>query len=1127
MLNPVLFIGCGGSGQKAVRFIRHAVERRLAMHDLGVPRGWQFLGFDTLHQQEDPLSIPVMPETDFESLNLRLSDYLQLEQSLMGRYGPSAPGSAAYPELIGWRPNAAQVNVPLREGAGRMRAVGRAAGIAAVKQVVAERIERAVTEIANSRPELKRVSERLGVPDQGGEGSLVPIVVVIGSMAGGTGAGIMLDVVDVVRGLNNPNVVTSAPNLVAFTADIFTSDESASLCANTTAFMAELMATYYNSEESNQSALFGGGWGAKRGPHSVFIIGRQNLEGVDLQSSTNVYRAVGDAMSEWVLDKTVQDQVSNFLGANAMDAASGGGYPFAKAYQPGLVRSFGSSRLAIGRDRFEEYVTKLLVRELAESLRGGWRNHVEAELGSAATQKTNQLQFEEMIDRHFKPFLQALGLDERGKQANQIQDVFVGPVLEEAEKSTIGRGLAQVLSGANQKATEWGRALRDQEPIARRASESRAIDLDEAAREWRNQLFKKLLRLSSLYSAVYGYDFAAALVRRAQREVTEVAIEVHNESKELTAASQGFLQSAQEQLRGAGNGKLQFESQVLQRVVGSLQSSLLGDWKRVRLEQVHHLMESVAEQMLDPLATQLEIGHDRVTRLFDGERVGDQEDQLQTFPTIRSQSVPESLSASSLEFFLESSDRWPRLLAETTADAVDEFAREELPAGFVKFSNSGPRAAVVLAALGGFYVKRSGEGSFRDEQVPPIVWAEGQARGDVVWSTGLDRPVLTSEAEIAMFERRALSWIHRPDSKMQRLVTQDLGEYLSPTTSSGSAVPEHDQRMRDFKQRLEEAWQRSKPLLSLDEILHDVIYNESLEVSPVVPKFPFGNGHPAQEVVRSVLGDHAQFTNSPSEAVTLSGFLASPVTPLVVNSFVRPLASVLQTVQMQSEETFQSEFWKWRRARVLPEFVPMNAQVRRAVIRGFVIARMFGTMTAETRGAATVSTPAGVRQFPFPLLTKVGAGTLLPALLEAFILCFGRYDRHRDAFDAYGELFRLGENLGSDPRPELEGSGIRHFIQTGTLPAGLEVLDPARAEAVSVSDALPPAEQSQARIRNLEDYLQRQIDYYIEVAQTPFTGREHRDKPGRVDPVTTLDRELVDDIKGAHELVLKFVKADW
>jgi hypothetical protein len=67
-------IGCGGSGQKSVRYIRDAVRRKLEHSNWedGIPNAWQFIGLDTLNIQESPGEIPTMPASDYKSISLAL-----------------------------------------------------------------------------------------------------------------------------------------------------------------------------------------------------------------------------------------------------------------------------------------------------------------------------------------------------------------------------------------------------------------------------------------------------------------------------------------------------------------------------------------------------------------------------------------------------------------------------------------------------------------------------------------------------------------------------------------------------------------------------------------------------------------------------------------------------------------------------------------------------------------------------------------------------------------------------------------------------------------------------------------------------------------------------------------------
>ena len=75
MLRPVIMIGCGGSGQKAVRYVRDVVRRRLEHSGWngGVPQSWRFIGLDTLNVQESPGEIPTQEQLDKTLAQLQLS----------------------------------------------------------------------------------------------------------------------------------------------------------------------------------------------------------------------------------------------------------------------------------------------------------------------------------------------------------------------------------------------------------------------------------------------------------------------------------------------------------------------------------------------------------------------------------------------------------------------------------------------------------------------------------------------------------------------------------------------------------------------------------------------------------------------------------------------------------------------------------------------------------------------------------------------------------------------------------------------------------------------------------------------------------------------------------------------
>ena len=82
MLRPVIMIGCGGSGQKAVRYIRDAVRRQLDHNNWegGIPNAWQFIGLDTLGHEMGRSDIPATDKVRMitDLLDAGLEDHILL-----------------------------------------------------------------------------------------------------------------------------------------------------------------------------------------------------------------------------------------------------------------------------------------------------------------------------------------------------------------------------------------------------------------------------------------------------------------------------------------------------------------------------------------------------------------------------------------------------------------------------------------------------------------------------------------------------------------------------------------------------------------------------------------------------------------------------------------------------------------------------------------------------------------------------------------------------------------------------------------------------------------------------------------------------------------------------------------
>jgi len=312
----MIIIGCGGSGGKTVQMLRHSLNRRLERSNWngGFPAAWQLLYIDTPTSQEAPLpGVPSLPSSDYISLSEDFPKYDQLLNFL------TTKADGHLERLEGWIPEP-PLQVPLREGAGQMRALGRAVGLTQYGSV-ASRVGTALASAQRGVTELAQLSAVLepnvqATPDDDQD----PFVVVISSMAGGTGAGIFIDICDVVRAVD-PNLTNRIMG-VLFTAEVFRNLKNADgLQPNSLAVISELMSgqfeprplepTFAATSVSSNAAVV-----AQSGPSYPFVVGMSTLAGKPLELINDCYRSVSETLLSMMTSSTVSHKLTAYVTAN-------------------------------------------------------------------------------------------------------------------------------------------------------------------------------------------------------------------------------------------------------------------------------------------------------------------------------------------------------------------------------------------------------------------------------------------------------------------------------------------------------------------------------------------------------------------------------------------------------------------------------------------------------------------------------------------------------------------------------------------------------------------------------------------------------------------------------------------
>lgn len=211
---------------------------------------------------------------------------------------------------------------------------------------------------------------------------------------------------------------------------------------------------------------------------------------------------------------------------------------------------------------------------------------------------------------------------------------------------------------------------------------------------------------------------------------------------------------------------------------------------------------------------------------------------------------------------------------------------------------------------------------------------------------------------------------------------------------------------------------------------------------------------PAGQVLARVLqqrdlwsdGGQRAFTDSDDAYIDLFCVLNTPYQPVVFDSLMKPIAAEWGA-RNKTLDT-RAEFWRWRRARPLTEFLPMAPQVRLAMVRGWFTAGLLGQLRLDWQHGCTLFVPSegGGRgawaELPQPLLAAdvQFEYEYLPAVLKSVLLAMLEVNGTTSLLPMapYARLRQLGRSgRGGEysayeaPATELEDWVIRGVVASG------------------------------------------------------------------------------------------------
>ncbi len=768
MLRPMLLIGVGGSGGKTLQLLHRELRWRLRDSGWteGVPDGWQFIHID----------VPTEPDTAMPNQALTVNT-----ATVGGQYVPLAPRAVHYraidsnwlanaqpPELAKvatWRPRAEDVVVAIHAGAGQFRTIGRVVSLSQANRI-SDAINRARGSLANPsvQPQLQRLTTHFG-----GEGSLrdvTPKVVLVSSMAGGSGAGMFMDVADIVRAADPAGWCDSSIGIL-YSADVFADIPQLGrqgVMPNSLAALCELMNGYWNNtapgpeyEAIERAGVPVAGF-QRRGIRYPLLVGRSN-DSIQLPSQTGVYEACAKTLAAFMTSPGAQNSVTAYLEGNwvASSQAMPDHTPFKDTAKGTVVSAMGMGSMSLGRDRFARYASQRLARAAVEH---ALRFHT---IGRKVPEEiTFEAARDEAAISLMGWFIQQCGLDEMGEEHNQVLDQLK-PASNEPGAAVLSAMRGQVAQFGQATANEYA-AIIVQSATVETPGYASATDhlIRDRAAQWAVSVVQWIRHATLESISRAGLDVTVELLRRLVDHVGDVINDLNTEVPKFEGHAERMSEGVYSAVQEFGNNAMLADNELLekamQRAVKTLEwglearlrrtaTALLDDLKRNELIPLHE----AARNALSELRTDEYPPAGAPTIGIDDWPVGD--------------IVPDSLEPAMNERLVEDTSTFPPTYQDRLVDTVRRPGQPN------------ERLAPLTAewvAVGEILTGRSQDLSPDEVIVCLSDW----------WPQYLasQRPASTARYELrfgglAILDR-AEDWIHRRDTAFGEFVHQSLRSYV-------------------------------------------------------------------------------------------------------------------------------------------------------------------------------------------------------------------------------------------------------------------------------------------------------------------------------------------------------------
>jgi hypothetical protein len=1110
-MRRMFVVGLGGSGGKTLQFLMDQLRselRAVGWTEDTLPAAWKFVHIDVPQVPDGvgdglPDTVPQQGGTYIPIVTTPNATYSQLDAGVVGSLD-------ALDELVGWRPDPPEnVGVAIQLGAGQYRAVGRMLTLSKTGQIF-DRLSGLAGELNGPAADrdAARLRALLDLPPQPVTESMV---IVVSSLAGGTGASMTLDVCNLLR--NIPGIPGDRSVAFLYAPDVFNKlDEGArqGVNANALGTISEMLSAQVNKTQpwtAEQWALYraaGAPFRPGRGPFAVFAVGAAAGTGITPfgNGANDIYRGMARTLVPLLLSEQMQNELEGYTTTNWENMAGlTDNSPL--AWKPSgtqaiqLLGGIGSASISLGRDRYAEYVAQRIARRSVERLLRGHQNEAVRRGTQTDREAIDAIWFNE-----YMAFLQAADLPAINPQradaealshwvanllppadSQRLADQATGAIVPMIFGQVGAMGGAQIASRLDGNIDALAAQLKNQ-----------ADDLAfAAAQRWVPQ-FQSRVEVGALKVAGRtGLPVLRTVLRQFRDEMTGWAAKLTDWSGRLPSpmllsqqASRSFATEKAE--LGPNHPQIQ---QALQQIDAGFASiarqaaaAVLGD-----------LLREAASRVLDPLIAAAQSAETDLTTLE--ENAG----AVKSVSSVRTElishwpqgdAVAARWSTATNEVLLEPATGYPARFAEHLRKT---FSLTPMPSGLrpsdvesedmaaqeiINFFDAGPTLTAVRPA----------------ERMPAFDPASSSptriGRTATWWPQQLAAQQQPKDAAYQLqvlpadLLAGAREWVARPGSELREFIRQGIrAAWLRPEAQR--SAPEQERFEQNFAAIFFEALGKAAPLASVNEAMVQAIHGKpNVQITYRFSEMPLaGMRGVIDRIVQRLRADNTiddqkavdSFTAAAASTVDRSsiqiqGMFAQPYSPLVFNSLMDPVRA--QWVAAGANQ--RAAFWDKRRSRGLHDFLPVAPEWIQTFVTGWLVGRMTGEVIVpgplDSNQQVRVWSPgAGGRagswlEFGPRLLGTRGVNIdvtgwsvpakVLESLALAVALCNG--DPSMRALAPYVAVRKLGERYpqeGADGEYLPVNPALQAWISDGRPRSGQEpqVLDPLEPTGDALADA--------------------------------------------------------------------------